>query len=67
MDVNLNTWYRCTIDKKEFKKLCKKSDLQGFKHMIIYLFAKTIILGGLESTMGIFNRSVYHEDDLFVI
>ena len=39
MDVDLNNWYRCKIDKKEFKKLCKKSDWQGFKHMIIYFSA----------------------------
>ena len=36
MDVDLGKWHRCKIDKKEFKKLCKKSDWQGFKHMIIY-------------------------------
>ena len=36
MDIDLGKWYRCQIDKKEFKKLCKKSDWQGFKHMIIY-------------------------------
>jgi fatty acid desaturase len=31
-----NKWFSPCIDKKEFKKLCKKSDWQGFKHMIIY-------------------------------
>ena len=36
MDVDLNKWFRCELDKREFKKLCKKSDWQGFKHMIIY-------------------------------
>ena len=36
MDVDLNSWYKPDIDKKEFKKLCKKSDWQGFKHMTIY-------------------------------
>ena len=36
MDVDLNNWYKPVIDKKEFKRLCKKSDWQGFKHMIIY-------------------------------
>ena len=39
MDVDLNKWYRANIDKKEFKKLCKKSDWQGFKHMFIYFSA----------------------------
>ena len=39
MEVNLNKWYKCTVDKAEFKKLCQKSDWQGFKHMIIYFSA----------------------------
>ena len=38
MEVNLNKWFRCQIDKKELKELCKKSDFQGFKHMFIYFF-----------------------------
>ena len=46
MDVDLNSWYRCQIDKKEFKKLCKKSDWQGFKHMIIY-FSSLLLFGYL--------------------
>ena len=36
MEVSLNKWFRCDVDKREFKKLCKKSDYQGWKHMIIY-------------------------------
>ena len=39
MEVDLGKWYRADIDKKEFKKLCKKSDWQGFKHMFIYFSA----------------------------
>ena len=46
MDVDLNNWYKPNIDKKEFKKLCKKSDWQGFKHMIIY-FSSLGIFGYL--------------------
>ena len=48
MDIDLDKWYRCKIDKKEFKKLCKKSDWQGFKHMIIYF-----------SSLGIFGYLAY--------
>ena len=48
MDVDLGKWYRCEIDKKEFKKLCKKSDWQGFKHMIIYF-----------SSLGLFGYLAY--------
>ena len=46
MEVDLGKWYRANIDKKEFKKLCKKSDLQGFKHMIIY-FSSLFLFGYL--------------------
>ena len=42
----LNSWYRCVVDKKEFKALCKKSDWQGWKHMIIY-FGSLFIAGYL--------------------
>ena len=38
MEVNLDKWFRCEIDKKELKKLCQKSDWQGFKHMFIFFF-----------------------------
>jgi len=46
MDVDLGKWYRANIDKKEFKQLCKKSDWQGFKHMIIF-FSSLILFGYL--------------------
>ena len=36
MEVNLNKWHRCIVDKAEFKKLCEKSDWEGFKHIFIY-------------------------------
>ena len=39
MEVELNKWFRCDVDKREFKKLCIKSDYQGWKHMIIYFTA----------------------------
>ena len=34
--VDLSKWYRPSVDQEEFKKLCKKSDWPGFKHMIIF-------------------------------
>ena len=46
MDIDLNHWFKCDIDKTELKKLCKKSDLQGFKHMAIY-FASLFFFGYL--------------------
>ena len=44
MEVDLNNWFRCEVNKREFKKLCKKSDWQGFKHMIIF-FGSLFIAG----------------------
>ena len=37
MDVDLNKWFRCQIDKQELKRLCKKSDYQGFKLSLIHI------------------------------
>ena len=36
MQINLDKWFKCEIDKRKFKKLCKKSDYEGFKHMFIF-------------------------------
>ena len=36
MEVELDNWYKCKIDKKILKELSKKSDWQGFKHIIIF-------------------------------
>ena len=46
MEVELNKWFRCDVDKREFKKLCIKSDYQGWKHMIIY-FTTLFLFGYL--------------------
>ena len=46
MDVDIDKWFRCEVDKKEFKELCKKSDWQGFKHMLIY-FSSLVFFGYL--------------------
>ena len=44
MEEDLNQWYRCNIDRKEFKKLCEKSDWLGFKHVLIY-FGSLFVVG----------------------
>ena len=36
MQVNLDKWHHCTVDKQEFVKLLQKSDYQGFKHILIF-------------------------------
>ena len=45
-NIDLERWYRPKIDKTEFRKLCEKSDWQGFKHMIIF-FLSLLISGYL--------------------
>jgi fatty acid desaturase len=44
MEVDLNKWYRCNIDREEFTKLCEKSDWSGFKHVFIY-FGSLVVVG----------------------
>ena len=46
MQVDLNKWHRCEVDKQEFVNLLKKSDYQGFKHMFIF-FGSLIFFGYL--------------------
>jgi len=44
INPNLDHWYKCKIDKQEYKKLCKRSDWQGLKHISIWVFF--LILSG---------------------
>ena len=30
-----NDWFKIYVDRKELKKLCKRSDLAGFNHIVI--------------------------------
>ena len=39
-----NDWFKIHVDRKELKKLCKRSDLAGFKHIVTY-FVSLIGLG----------------------
>ena len=48
MEVNLNQYYRCKVDKEVLKELSKKSDLKGFVHIGIF-FSLLIIVGYLYS------------------
>ena len=36
MEVDLNKYYRCEVDKEVLKNLSKKSDLKGFIHIFIF-------------------------------
>ena len=44
MQVDLDRWHHCAVDKQEFVKLLKKSDYQGFKHMFIF-FGSLLFFG----------------------
>ena len=46
MEVDLNKYYRCKVDKEVLKRLSKKSDLKGFIHIAIF-FSLLIISGYL--------------------
>ena len=36
MEVKLDKWYRCKIDKELLKELSIKSDIKGFKHVSVF-------------------------------
>ena len=44
MEVNLEKYYRCKVDKKVLKELSKKSDLKGFTH--VFIFFSLLITAG---------------------
>ena len=43
-NVTIDKWYKCKIDKKLYKKLTKRSDWQGIKH--IFLWIVFLVLSG---------------------
>ena len=43
MKVDLNKWYRCKVDKEIYKKLTKRSDYHGLKHVFTWLFFLILI------------------------
>ena len=40
----LSDWYKIQVDRKELKKLYKRNDLEGFKHIFIF-FSSLILIG----------------------
>ena len=38
MKPNLTQWYKCKLDRKAYKQLCKRSNWQGLKHITIWMF-----------------------------
>ena len=46
MDVKLDKWHKCNVDKEILKELSKKSDLKGFQHVSVF-FGLLIITGTL--------------------
>ena len=45
MDVKLDKWYRCQVDKELLKELSKKSDFKGLQHVSIFFVL--LVLTGL--------------------
>ena len=63
MEVDLNEYYRCKVDKEVLKELSKKSDLKGLIHISIF-FSLLIFIGYLSfynwgSWWGIFWIFIY--------
>ena len=44
MDVKLDKWHKCKIDKEILKELSQKSDLKGFQHVSVF-FGLLILIG----------------------
>ena len=45
MEVKLDKWYKCQVDKEVLKELSKKSDLKGLQH--IFIFFGLLVLTGV--------------------
>ena len=46
MDVKLDKWHKCHVDKEILKELSKKSDLKGFQHISVF-FGLLVLTGTL--------------------
>ena len=46
MDVKLDKWHKCHVDKEILKELSKKSDLKGFQHVSVF-FGLLILTGAM--------------------
>ena len=46
MEVKLDKWYKCHIDKEILKQLSKKSDLKGIQHISVF-FGLLVLTGAL--------------------
>ena len=46
MDVQLDKWHKCTVDKDVLKELSKKSDIKGLQHISVF-FGLLILTGVL--------------------
>ena len=46
MEVKLDKWHKCQVDKEILKELSKKSDLKGFQHVSVF-FGLLILTGAM--------------------
>ena len=47
MDVKLEKWHKCQVDKEVLRELSKKSDLKGFQHIVVFLSFNDLFFDGL--------------------
>jgi len=52
MDVKLEKWHKCQIDKEVLKELSKKSDLKGLQHVSVFFGLLLINRNFCISNMG---------------
>ena len=56
MDVKLEKWHKCQVDKEVLKELSKKSNLKGLQHISVFFWTITNNWNSCISNLG--NRVV---------
>ena len=51
MDVKLEKWHKCQVDKEVLKELSKKSDIKGLQHVSVF-FGLLLVTGILRIKLG---------------
>ena len=55
MDVKLEKWHKCQVDKEVLKELSKKSDLKGLQHVSV--FFGLLLVTGILARIPVTNNS----------
>ncbi len=62
IELSYKDWWQTKIDKKEYKKLCKRNDLKAWFHTILY-FSILIITG----VLAIFSWGTWYVIPAFIL